>query len=223
MISFDPFGWFARVLPEKWLHRLIRASAVAAMGVFIVWRVRHYDEFLLKPLWFAETAIFVVLGLSFMLRVNPIDRARGMREILVPIAGSVVPFFLLAAPPHPSLSRTETLYIFWAMTTATLLTVWGMWTLRRAFSITVEARTLVTRGPYRWIRHPIYAGEIATATAVALWRFSPANVIWLALFVAIQLLRAYWEERKLAHHFTDYAPWARRSVWLWRSLPPAEQ
>jgi hypothetical protein len=37
-----------------------------------------------------------------------------------------------------------------------VLCLWPLWYLRRSFSLEPEARNLVTAGPYRWARHPIY-------------------------------------------------------------------
>jgi protein-S-isoprenylcysteine O-methyltransferase Ste14 len=213
-IMFDPFGWAARLAPEKWLHRLIRAGAIAVFCFFLLRRIEEYGNFLLKPLWVVETVIYLVLIAAFLLRVDPLDRARGVREILVPLAGGILPFGLLISPPYVA-NRAVLYAVFWWMTVATALTVWGMWTLRRSFSITVEARQLVTGGPYRWIRHPVYAGELLTAAAVAAWRFSALNVTLLLLFAAIQLLRSRWEERKLGRVFPAYATWAKTAWWFW--------
>jgi protein-S-isoprenylcysteine O-methyltransferase Ste14 len=105
--------------------------------------------------------------------------------------------------------------IFWFMTLSTAFTVWGMWALRRSFSITVEARELVASGPYRFIRHPIYSGEIAAATTVALWRFSWPNIALLAIFIGIQLTRARMEEVKLELNFPEYREYAKRTWWVW--------
>jgi protein-S-isoprenylcysteine O-methyltransferase Ste14 len=101
------------------------------------------------------------------------------------------------------------------MTAATCLTLWGLWTLRRSFSITVEARELVTGGPYRLVRHPVYLGEMFTASAVTLWRFSPANMVFLAVFVAIQLYRSRMEENKLVRIFPAYSSFCAKSAWFW--------
>ncbi len=215
---FDPFGWTARFIPEKILHRLVRAAVLAVLAVFLWWRVEYYDQFLLKPLWAVETLIYVTLMVAFLLRLDPRERSRGVREIVVPLAGGVAPFALLLSPPQAAIGNNLiTLQaVFWWMTVASALTVWGMWSMRRTFSITVEARALVTSGPYRWLRHPIYAGELLTAAAVTLWRFSILNLFVFAAFVAIQLLRARSEEQKLARVFPEYTAWADGSWWFWR-------
>lgn len=217
-VIFDPFGWAARFVPPRRIHQLIRAGAVLVFAIFFAKRIGEYGAFLLKPLWFVETLIYLVLLVAFLVRVEPVDRSRGVAQVLLPLVGGVLPFALLGSPPHPAVWRDPLLLhtVFWTMTAATALTIAGMWTLRRAFSITVEARELVTGGPYRFVRHPIYAGEMITALAVAAWRFSWTNVAIAVAFVAIQLVRARMEEAKLARVFPAYAESVGRSPWLWR-------
>jgi len=215
--GFDPFGWAARWVPERRLHRCIRIAWLGLLAGFLAVRVGQYPAFLLKPLWVAETLVFLVLLVAVVVRREPVDRARGAREVLVPLVGAALPFGLLAAPPHPwVLARPAVLLgVFWWMTAATALTAWGLWVLRRSFSITVEARELVTRGPYRWVRHPVYLGELLTAAAVTLWRFSFPSLGLLAVFAAVQCLRARWEEEKLARSLEGYRAFRSVSRWLW--------
>jgi protein-S-isoprenylcysteine O-methyltransferase Ste14 len=78
----------------------------------------------------------------------------------------------------------------------------------------VEARDLVISGPYRFVRHPIYLGEMLTALAIAVWRFSLLNFFIITLFIVIQLLRAKWEEDKLAQVFPGYSIYADKTSWL---------
>lgn len=214
MIPFDPFGWVARWIPERRLHRLIRIGAVLLFAWFFAARVREYGTFGLKPLWFVETLIYGVLAVAYLLRGDPVVRARGLREVVLPVLGAALPFALLATSPHPwAVARPWLLQaVFWWMTAATALTIWGIWTLRRSFSITVEARTLVTGGPYRWCRHPIYLGEVLTAAAVCFWRASPRNAAIFVAFALAQIARARAEDAKLAKVFPEHSHWIRRST-----------
>ncbi len=215
-MTFDPFGWCARLVPERWLHRGIRLGAVLVFCAFAAQRVSEYPRFALKPLWAVETLLYVVLAAGYALRAEPIDRARGTREVLVPCAGSLLPFLLLLTPPHPAVLASRALVqgVFWWMTAWTGLTLWGMWALRRSFSITVEARSLVVAGPYRWVRHPVYLGEVFTAAGVAAWRFSWANLGIFAGFAVVQLLRSRWEDAKLRRNFPAWDGFASKSRWL---------
>jgi len=214
---FDPFGLLARYIPEAVLHRCIRFFMVAVLATFLVHRVQQYPVSVLKPLWFAETALFAVLIIAFMLRSAPCNRSQGVREVVVPLIGSALPFVLLFAPPLPAITGNRILLYgaLWWMTIATFLTVAGMWALRCSFSITVEARTMITNGPYRFFRHPIYLGEMLAAVAVAFIRLSLFNVFVVLLFSAIQLYRARMEEAKLRRVFPEYGDFAERSWWLW--------
>jgi len=215
--EFDPFGWLERYFSAKILHLAIRGGIIAIMFVFVIQRIMSYNLYWFKPLWAAETLIFVVFLISYAIRRDPVIRSRGVREILIPLVGGVLPFTLLFSPPHQLMisSMTYVYIVFIWMTAASCFTLWGLWTLRRSFSITVEARELVTDGPYRLIRHPVYLGEMLTTVAVAILRFSPANVGLLLLFVVIQLYRSRMEEDKLARVFPAYNMFAARRFWFW--------
>jgi protein-S-isoprenylcysteine O-methyltransferase Ste14 len=219
MIKFDPFGWFGHIVPSAWLYRIINACLFTVVLGFLVVRIGQYRSFFFKPLWATETILFDVLAFAFIIRSNPVARSQGIREIIVPLTGSILPFGLLLSHPSPWIAGNRdllTAVVIW-MTLSTGFTVWGMWTLRHSFSITVEARELVSTGPYRWVRHPIYTGEILSAFSVAFLRFSWFNIFILAVFVIIQLSRSYWEESKLKKVFPDYRNSTGRSPWFWSS------
>jgi protein-S-isoprenylcysteine O-methyltransferase Ste14/uncharacterized membrane protein len=216
--GFDPFGWAAALVSEEVLHRVIRIVMTVGCAVFLAKRALEYDQYWVKPLWAAETAIYVVLLIAFLFRTQPVDRSRGMAEILIPLAGAVMPFALLFSSPARFVwtNRAFNMGIFWFMAAATALTVWGMWSLRRSFSITVEAREFIKGGPYRFVRHPIYTGEILAAAAVTFWRASWSNLVVFTLFLSLQLVRARMEEEKLKRNFPAYEDYAGDVWWIWR-------
>jgi protein-S-isoprenylcysteine O-methyltransferase Ste14 len=203
---FDPFGWLEKWIPSHHIHLLIRFGVIAISIVFLIRRIAQYHDFLVKPLWVVETIIFFAILISYAIRTEPLERSRGVREIVIPLIGAITPFALLLTPPSPWIVQNiYGLYaVFYWMAAATSLTLWGVWTLRRSFSITVEARALVENGPYRWLRHPIYIGEILTAGGVLVWRFSLQNLAIFIIFVQVQILRARWEEHKLKKFYPHY-------------------
>jgi protein-S-isoprenylcysteine O-methyltransferase Ste14 len=98
------------------------------------------------------------------------------------------------------------------------LDVWSYAVLCRSISIVAEARELVTRAPYRWIRHPVYLGQIIAQSAI--WVVLPRGWsgwwVYFAVFVALQLYRSRIEERVLESAFGDaYRAYRRRAVWFW--------
>jgi len=97
---------------------------------------------------------------------------------------------------------------------AGLLMLWARLTFcLRSFHATANptAGGLVTRGPYRYLRHPIYA-----AVLYALWAgiaAHPARSYFLVALLASALLgvRIFAEERLLLEEYPEYADYARRT------------
>ena len=91
-------------------------------------------------------------------------------------------------------------------------TIWSLAYLQRSFSIMPEARRLVTSGPYRFSRHPLYLGEVVAAAALLLPRLSVFSVLLMGLLLAGQYFRIGWEEEALSEAFpADYAAYRLRT------------
>jgi protein-S-isoprenylcysteine O-methyltransferase Ste14 len=76
-----------------------------------------------------------------------------------------------------------------------------------------EDHDLITTGPYRWLRHPIYASMLGMLLATLLaWTWWPMAIAALALFVAGTEIRVHAEERLLQGRFpTEYAAFRKRT------------
>jgi len=87
-----------------------------------------------------------------------------------------------------------------------LLLIWTFRTLGRNLTDTVVTRkehTLITSGPYRWVRHPFYLSVLLTVTA-----FSLAAANWFVfvcggMVVLLQAIRSQKEEKNLITRFGD--------------------
>jgi protein-S-isoprenylcysteine O-methyltransferase Ste14 len=90
-------------------------------------------------------------------------------------------------------------------------TIWALLYLRRSFSILPEARRLITGGPYRLSRHPLYLGEGLAAIGLALPIASAAGWLLIACFLAAQAVRIHLEEAVLSRQFpAEYAEYSSR-------------
>jgi protein-S-isoprenylcysteine O-methyltransferase Ste14 len=102
----------------------------------------------------------------------------------------------------------------------TAWTMWSLATLGRYFGMLPEVRGLVTRGPYRLVRHPVYVGEIVSAVGLLLAKPSPAIVLIFLVFVGLQFWRTIFEEQALTGVFPEaypaYASRVGRLVPFWR-------
>jgi len=70
---------------------------------------------------------------------------------------------------------------------------------------------LLTRGPYRWIRHPMYASLFGLTGAWLLDAFSPVRALVWAAFVANMVVKMSVEERYLSRRFDHYDAYRRRT------------
>jgi protein-S-isoprenylcysteine O-methyltransferase Ste14 len=83
--------------------------------------------------------------------------------------------------------------------------------LGRCFGILPEVRGLVTRGPYRLVRHPVYLGEFGACAGLVLASPSRWNIGVAAAFAAAQATRIRLEERTLLAELPEYAEYAART------------
>ncbi|MGO8958779.1 MAG: methyltransferase family protein [Streptosporangiaceae bacterium] len=96
-------------------------------------------------------------------------------------------------------------------------TTWSVWSLRslgRNVSVLAQARDVVEQGPYRWVRHPLYAGEIVSTLGVSIAMNSfAAAAAWLA-FCGLQVYRALREEQVLLRALPAYQSYRSRTAAL---------
>ncbi len=97
---------------------------------------------------------------------------------------------------------------------------WSFWTLGRQHSAEVtiqEHHVLVTRGPYRWVRHPMYLGLLLFPMGAALVFGSLLAVGLQLVLVLLFVWRIGDEERLMAEEFGDR--WVAYSSRTWRLIP----
>ena len=75
---------------------------------------------------------------------------------------------------------------------------------------------LVTAGPYRYIRHPIYAAFCVFTSAGAVAHLSWSTGLCGGLVLGSAVIRIYCEESLVAARYPEYAQY---SVRTWRMIP----
>jgi len=101
-----------------------------------------------------------------------------------------------------------------------LLVVWAIFTMRiTKVNVFPEVRTtsrLVTNGPYRWIRHPMYTAGLMILLALVCESFSYWRGFWWVLLAADLVAKLRYEEKLLGEVFDDYEAYRLRT---WRLVP----
>ena len=101
----------------------------------------------------------------------------------------------------------------WLAIPGLCLALWSMWSLGSSFSIAPAARKLIVQGPYRFIRHPMYAGELLSLSGACIASLIPWNICVLVIFSTSIYIRIVEEEAL----FKDYSIYAH--LVKWRLVP----
>ena len=85
----------------------------------------------------------------------------------------------------------------------------------RYFSGMVRIQTdrghrIVSSGPYRWMRHPGYAGALLTYLATPLFLDARAAFVPAAILVVLLVIRTYLEDRTLQERLDGYREYTKR-------------
>jgi protein-S-isoprenylcysteine O-methyltransferase Ste14 len=93
-----------------------------------------------------------------------------------------------------------------------VIVVLGKMTLGRSFGIVPANRGVVARGPYNFVRHPIYAGYLVTHAAFLMAHPAPWNVAIVVVGDVALIFRALMEERVLSAD-AAYQKYCERVGW----------
>jgi len=94
-----------------------------------------------------------------------------------------------------------------------LLVLWALGTLGRSFGIAPADRGLIKDGPYRFVRHPMYLGELISLSGAVIGDPTIWNIALILVLLLSLLLRIRWEEQAVFNYGT-YAGRVR-----WRLIP----
>ena len=162
----------------------------------------------------ADTCFQLALAALIIIRYRRIAATVGLYPRIVALLGSFLFVSLI-----PFLSRYESLpsleiISLLLMLSGSILSTVVLLVLGRSFSILPEARKLVVTGPYRFVRHPLYATELIFMLGLVIqFTLWPAVIVFL-IQLLIQLERMRIEEQLLSRTFPEYGMYAGRTARL---------
>jgi protein-S-isoprenylcysteine O-methyltransferase Ste14 len=183
----------------------------------------------------AQSALlFIVqlsIGVTLIINRRPAARYRTAREIFVPLLAAfyfvtydyvdVLPFKWTQSLILDDDPRRSTIAMIGLIVgvVGTGISVWGVLSLGRSFGILVAVRKVVVRGPYRFVRHPIYFGYILSFIGILLVNPAPIYFVLVPVNYAIMAWRSKLEESKLARFSPEYSEHMKHTGFIFPRMP----
>ena len=208
-----------------------RAAMGGAAGYYLTGHFSHLAYYLVATLFDA------LVLYSLLVRRAARERPQGFSEnilplitVFVPVLGFAlmfVPEIRAVLPGYPegflrAMAEWNPAFPFYMNLAGLLIglfgaafSIWAIAHLRASFGLRAAVRELVTTGPYRRIRHPLYVGEIIHIFGVAILAATPVALGLFVVAVALQVVRARIEERKFLATVPAYAEFKRNTGFLW--------
>ena len=219
----DPIG--------RWTGFVVFAAVVARQLTF--WPTLAAQRVELVR-WTLLTLLAVLFWSAYWRRRPAIALASRPIEILLPLVCSALPLaqypptaLVQWIDPHwPGASTflwrpwldAKPLFGLSMMAAGEGFAVASMLSLGRSFSIFSEVRELVTSGLYRFVRHPLYLGEMTAVWGYVIAWPAPWAIGAALLFTGLQSWRARIEDGRLARYHPGYADYRARTGFLWPRL-----
>jgi protein-S-isoprenylcysteine O-methyltransferase Ste14 len=144
-----------------------------------------------------------LIAIMVIVRIPPSAKARGLEPRISALAGTFLMYGVALFPRHalsPAAEVVATLF----MMIGSIGAIVALWQLGRSFSVMAESRKLVTTGPYRLVRHPLYVAEEIAMIGLFMQFASVWTALLFAAQIAFQLRRMHNEEIVLSTAFPEY-------------------
>ena len=141
-----------------------------------------------------------------LLRIPSITLSQRPTDWTFGILGTVMPLLVM---PNENAPVIPVMAIFAITVAGLMLQIMAKLVLGRAFGIVAANRGVKMLGPYRLVRHPMYAGYTLTHIGFLLAMPSALNALFYATELTMQIMRIFREERVLRKDL-DYRTFAAR-------------
>jgi protein-S-isoprenylcysteine O-methyltransferase Ste14 len=187
-------GWLQALLRPVVLDRTEQAVIVALFGL-LTYRVIASANPIAPLLLLSEG------GVAFFVLIRRPTAAISVRlgDWLLATTATAAPLMIVPVDSSPAVLVTPGVLL---VVVGICVQVASKLVLRRSFGIAPANRGVKVSGPYRFVRHPMYAGYLLSNIGMFLLMPSPINLAIYAIGWTAQILRILAEERLLAQDET---------------------
>jgi protein-S-isoprenylcysteine O-methyltransferase Ste14 len=163
-------------------------------------------------------AIFYFMLAIFTLTRKPIILRDGQLVGWILPAATMFSFGIAGSGSIQPVSIAIILLAIMLIIAGMMFSLYSLRYLGRHFGIVADVRGLVTTGPYRLVRHPLYLGEATVLAGIVMVTATSQIVFAFAIAMMLQALRARREERRITQVFPEYREYSSRTPMIVPSL-----
>ena len=210
-IQRQPTSRFMRMLSIPWVDKTIAIVAVTPHTI------EFYHRYTNATLTFPRAVLgiqFFILIITMVIRRTPVRVTPNPWFWLLAFVATYGVFTFTAFTPngHPIVP----LFVSDALAVVSAVVfIFARLSLGRSIGFVPANRGIVTRGAYRFVRHPIYTGAFFAMLALVLRSYSWLNLLLGATIVGLFMVKSIVEEYFLKRDDPTYAAYLQRVRWRW--------
>ncbi|BBB48062.1 methyltransferase family protein [Pelolinea submarina] len=154
--------------------------------------------------WALPLFAHAMLSACMLVLHRKTSRHAPLLQRLIAWASALLPFAVQVNNSVPAMNRFLSLF-------GVVIAIWAIAALGKSFDVSPADRGLVKRGPYKWLRHPMYASELFSVIVIVVVDLSLRNILVTLVLLATLYLRIHWEE-KIIRGYADYGKQVRSRV-----------
>jgi protein-S-isoprenylcysteine O-methyltransferase Ste14 len=208
---------------DKWTDLLVRAVVISffLLSAYAICRdlaaLLHKSDldYLRVGSKASALAFNILVAWLILIRSQSIAKAKGWEPRISAVVGSNL--FAFGIPVLAS--KGDLPPLLYALSAGLIVSggigaIYSLTYLGRSFSIMAQAHRLVTDGPYRLVRHPLYLAEFVGYFGFFIQYASWISAALLVVQCGFQIRRMFNEESLLQNTFPEYVAYAARTARL---------
>lgn len=195
---------------------LLASSYILLLIIFVLISNANKIEFWIWGIPFLTIQFLELFYLIKNLRLKPIEIDVKLTSVIICMFCFFA--FLISTTLINHLSPTQNNYFklisLIIAIIATFITISSLLTLKNKFSILPEANSLVNKGIYKYLRHPLYFAYILSMISSMLI-FNDARIIFAnSILILLFITRAKLEEKVLEANIAEYKEYKKQTPFI---------
>jgi protein-S-isoprenylcysteine O-methyltransferase Ste14 len=202
---------FMAILSIPWVDKLIATVAVTPHAIELYYR---YTSATLTFPRAVSGLHFFILIITMVFRRTPVSVTPNpwfwLLAFVVSYGGMTFTAFTPNGHPIVPVIVSNSVAVISAV-----VFIYARLSLGRSIGFVPANRGIVTRGAYKFVRHPIYTGAFLAMLALVLRSYSLLNLLLGAAIVVLFMVKSIVEEYFLKRDDPAYAAYLQRVRWRW--------